>query len=322
MINSFEPFQAHKLVVCLQSEVIATLVESSISTSVGGRSCIYLSDNDSKTIKIMLKFLYTKNYEPSDAAGKLLCFEAKIYAAAEKYGIIALRHMAARNYETALEAEWNTESFPESLKLIYERSSGSDRLLKDIAINFAATKARELADQPAFAALCKENGQIGYEVLTASLKQTNLQSTSKAGLGRAIEPNREAEFRMTKEELVQKMKQELLRLDREESLGREKEEQQKRKDEAQRKGKARNTPIFGQNPSTVSTTPQSNKPDGVCANGHKIASNVYWATFVEGSRKCPTCNCKQINWSWSPSGPEVPKRKETQNEDRIQCAQQ
>ena len=52
---------------------------------------------------------------------------------------------------------------------MYDELPESDRLLKDVAIKAAASHIKELADRGEFAELCKENGEIAFDVLKAAM---------------------------------------------------------------------------------------------------------------------------------------------------------
>lgn len=147
--------------VCLQSTVLAAQADSS-STGI-----IDLAEDQAELVESMLQFLYFRDY--SEGPHPLL-FNAKMYAIAQKYEIPALEHLAARKYENTLETDWDTSQFVESLRFTHERASNTDEL-KEIAIHWAGLKAKTLAEEPAFADLCRERGDIGHAVLQASLHQ-------------------------------------------------------------------------------------------------------------------------------------------------------
>jgi hypothetical protein len=89
---------------------------------------------------------------------------------AEKYDIPALKTLAKIKFEAAVSSDWNTSALSESLRLMYDGLPDSDRLLKDVAIAAAAGHVKKLVDRGEFVALCKENGDITFDVLKASLR--------------------------------------------------------------------------------------------------------------------------------------------------------
>jgi hypothetical protein len=70
------------------------------------------------------------------------------------------------------------------LKIIFERTPESDRLLRDVAIVYAGKKARELMCRNDFVRLCKENAEICLAMFRESL------SVSSAAAQVALTPLR------------------------------------------------------------------------------------------------------------------------------------
>jgi hypothetical protein len=93
----------------------------------------------------------------------------RIFVMAEKYDIPALKILAKTKFEAAVSSDWNTFALSDSLRLMYDELPDSDRLLKDIAVEAAASHVKELVDRGDFVALCKGNGDIAFDVLKASL---------------------------------------------------------------------------------------------------------------------------------------------------------
>ena len=93
--------------------------------------------------------------------------------------IPTLKELATQKYEAILEDEWNSESFSESLLLMFDETPDTDRMLKDVAIKCAGEKSRELADRGEFAALFKERGEIGFEIFKASFNIPPVFVTTK-----------------------------------------------------------------------------------------------------------------------------------------------
>jgi hypothetical protein len=107
----------------------------------------------------------SKTVEPSEA----VLINTKVYIIGDKYDIQPLKDLATKKYGEALPNHWNSAPFVASLKLIYEGTLEKDRPLKDLAADTAAMHANELTDRGEFASLCKENGEITFDVLKASL---------------------------------------------------------------------------------------------------------------------------------------------------------
>jgi hypothetical protein len=134
-------------------------------------------------VQKFLEFLYKGDYsdkesgikEEASSAGRIdgsLLLDVKLYIMGDKYDVQRLKSLAKAKYETAVATEWNIDSsFSASLKLLYEETLDSDRFLKDIAMKTASDHAKELTDRGEFVSLCKENGEIAFDILKAWLNR-------------------------------------------------------------------------------------------------------------------------------------------------------
>lgn len=120
----------------------------------------------------MLKFLYTHDYDDgrsNDSAtpqlSSALSTNVKVYVMGDRYDIQPLKALATKKYEEVAEETWDTQYFPASLRLLYEQTLDSDRLLKETALKVAAFHAKDLLNRGEFVALCKESGDIAIDVL-------------------------------------------------------------------------------------------------------------------------------------------------------------
>jgi hypothetical protein len=110
-----------------------------------------------------------------DTSPELLKHTA-VWLLGDEKDIPGLKDLAARKYANALPHGWNSEEFCKSLERIYEESPDSDPKLRNIAINFAGSKARQLIERGDFADLWEEKGYIGLEVFRAFLSVTGATS--------------------------------------------------------------------------------------------------------------------------------------------------
>ncbi|PQE06300.1 BTB POZ domain protein [Rutstroemia sp. NJR-2017a BBW] len=183
-------FRVHRNVVCLQSKPLAAHVDGVFLEAVTGE--INLPDDHPAILERLIKFLYTGDFdatpspsevvaeEPSGEVGSetvngsldTLTICTRIFVMAEKYDIPALKTLAKTKFEAAVSSDWNTSALSESLRLMYDGLPDSDRLLKDVAVAAAAGHVKELVDRGEFVALCKDNGDIAFDVLKASLSPT------------------------------------------------------------------------------------------------------------------------------------------------------
>jgi hypothetical protein len=98
-----------------------------------------------------------------------LLMNAKVYVIAEKYDVGALKTLATKKYKEVLPRTWNSPSFIASLALLYDETPDTDCLLREVALNAAGEHAKDLVDRGEFAGLCRERGEIAFDVLKASL---------------------------------------------------------------------------------------------------------------------------------------------------------
>lgn len=101
------------------------------------------------------------------SADLLLC--TKTYIMADQFAIAALKVAAKVKYEESLPAGWNSMAFSSSLVLMFESTLEKDRMLKDVAIRYAAKKAATLRNRGEFMTMCKQNAEICFDILSASL---------------------------------------------------------------------------------------------------------------------------------------------------------
>jgi hypothetical protein len=94
-----------------------------------------------------------------------------------------LKTLAKEKYESVLFAEWNFTSFVSCLELVYAEASETDRLLKDVAIEAAASHVKELVSSRESADLCKY-GEIGLDVLKTSFSSESTSKTAKQRTGK------------------------------------------------------------------------------------------------------------------------------------------
>jgi hypothetical protein len=147
------------------------------------KSGVISLEEDPQTFESVVKFLYTSDYSNSldptttttagiastnfGTTSQDLIVHTGVYISAEKWDIPALKKLAAKKFEDALPLEGKTSSFAESLCLMFEETPENDRLLKHVALKFAGNNYKELISMGEFRAMCKKNGEVAIEVLTA-----------------------------------------------------------------------------------------------------------------------------------------------------------
>lgn len=101
---------------------------------------------------------------------KALVTNAKVYILAEQYDVQLLKHIALNKYGEILPHTWNSISFVESLRLIYDGTPDGTEMdmLRKAATQVAGEHAKELMRREEFRALCKERGDIASDVMEAT----------------------------------------------------------------------------------------------------------------------------------------------------------
>lgn len=104
-----------------------------------------------------------------------LLTNTQVYIMAEKYDVQGLKELAKIKYEELVDYYWRRPSFVTTLRLLFEGTPESDPLMK-VAIKTAGQNARELVDKGEFATLCKECGELGFEIFKASMEDDDKEN--------------------------------------------------------------------------------------------------------------------------------------------------
>jgi hypothetical protein len=94
-----------------------------------------------------------------------LLINAKTYIIADKYDIHLLKEWAVTKYKEVLPATWNSTSFVESARLIYENTLDDDRMLREVIIQKASENVKALFGRGEFVELLQSHGDFAIEVL-------------------------------------------------------------------------------------------------------------------------------------------------------------
>ncbi|KAE8446181.1 hypothetical protein EG329_012406 [Mollisiaceae sp. DMI_Dod_QoI] len=160
-------WKVHRVVVCLQSKPLSAAINGNFKEAQTG--VIDLSDHEPGIVNHMIQFMYEGDYKvehpevevkeegvtetrviadeaTATAAAELLAHTA-VYLLAEEKDIPALKILATKKYTSALPLGWNSGNFCTTLKEIYENTPENDRMLWEVAIAFAGSKAKELMDR-------------------------------------------------------------------------------------------------------------------------------------------------------------------------------
>lgn len=107
-----------------------------------------------------------------------LLTNTQVYIMAEKYDVQPLRALAKTNYEELVNSCWETSAFVTTLRLLHEGTPEGDPLM-EIAIKNAThpRHLKELRSNKEFAHLCKEKGDLCFDMLSTS---SNMEVTNKS----------------------------------------------------------------------------------------------------------------------------------------------
>jgi hypothetical protein len=103
--------------------------------------------------------------QPAELSASSLLINAKTYIIGDKYDIMSLKEWAVTKYKEVLPATWNSTSFIESARLIFENTPESDLMLREVIIQKVTENAKALFDHSEFVALLQSHGDFATEVL-------------------------------------------------------------------------------------------------------------------------------------------------------------
>ncbi|KAL2062698.1 hypothetical protein VTL71DRAFT_5770 [Oculimacula yallundae] len=183
-------FNVHRAIVCTRSKVLAAMMDTGFEESVSRQ--IKLVEDDSEVISEVIRYIYTNRYgvtrdisqdaSKSAAAraststeatgewideldGAPLVFHTKVYIAADKYDVPALKILATEKFEKAVKLLWETEAFSQAARLLWENTMASDRLLRDVVAQVSRKNLKILLDRAEFTDLLEARGDFCLDVL-------------------------------------------------------------------------------------------------------------------------------------------------------------
>ncbi|RPA72591.1 POZ domain-containing protein [Ascobolus immersus RN42] len=98
-----EEFKVHKAILCPQSEFFRGCVESGMKESITNE--IELVDENVAEVKMMLHYIYLEDF-PDDLLDHYLMLCLRLFALADKYGVLGMKKKAVDQLEYYL-AEWS-----------------------------------------------------------------------------------------------------------------------------------------------------------------------------------------------------------------------
>ncbi|CZR66719.1 uncharacterized protein PAC_16620 [Phialocephala subalpina] len=180
--------RVHRAIVCPRSQVLSAAVDGAFKEALSQE--IFLEEDEPLIVAKMIDFLYCLDYDdhrldagfqgtesipavdetaaaepPTGLNASSLLVNAKTYIIADKYNIQSLKEWAVTKYKEVVPATWNSASFVESARLIFENTPESDRMLREIIIRKASENVKALFDRSEFVTLLQGHGDFTMEVL-------------------------------------------------------------------------------------------------------------------------------------------------------------
>ena len=102
---------------------------------------------------------------------KALLINARMSILGSQFKLEGLQQLAKQKYLKALNVEGLTDSFIESLKILYQARFEHDHLIKNTAISFAGIKYPFLIEQASFKTMLQKDGKMAFRVLKAAAER-------------------------------------------------------------------------------------------------------------------------------------------------------
>ena len=130
---------------------------------------IKLEGDDVHAVRAMLRFMYASDYDSSSDEGQIstILLHVKIYGAAEKYGVSALKRRAQEKFEASLKTNWDLDDLPRIVSEIYGSTPPNDRGLRDAIVKSTYKHVRKLLKKTNFLTVLEE--KVGFAAMMTQL---------------------------------------------------------------------------------------------------------------------------------------------------------
>ncbi|KAL8375997.1 hypothetical protein RB595_007213 [Gaeumannomyces hyphopodioides] len=171
-------YKLHKSIVCPRSHFFAAACRGHFKEACEGK--ISLPEDDPQIVDLMVHYFYHLDYHASiESHGtqhdrdlvddeKILGWElpthAKVYAMAEKYGVVGLKAVARRKFEAAVNCAWHQSHFIKAAREAYGSTVETDRPLRD-AVSAKFEARPDLLNVAEAQNLLQEVPMLAYDVL-------------------------------------------------------------------------------------------------------------------------------------------------------------
>ena len=173
---------------------------------------ITLNDDDPSTVRRILTYLYTLDYDDADASqavavaasqnadSNVLDSSSKpeaiddattshrkrmnnvlIYALADKYNIPALKELAKTKFQNC-KAGYSYSLYRDVISAVYESTPDTDSGLRDIVILECAKEVEDILDEERVAPMIRDNGSLSLGLLREVVKQKEVTQTKTTDL--------------------------------------------------------------------------------------------------------------------------------------------
>lgn len=149
---------------------------------------IDLSDDDSVIVRKMLEYFYTLNYTTNypDAYVRI-DIQARMYAIADKYGIKALKTIAALNFQSEFphaveQAAWRSELLQELVSIVeavYNTTPESDTTLRCTVATCIWGKLYFLSVSPNFKKMLAQILDLAFDLVMKTSRRQKCENIKK-----------------------------------------------------------------------------------------------------------------------------------------------
>ncbi|OJJ42308.1 hypothetical protein ASPZODRAFT_125791, partial [Penicilliopsis zonata CBS 506.65] len=195
-------FKTHRAVVCMQSHFFHSALSDGFKETVS--QAVSLPEDDPETIKRVLHFLYLQDYDeledtvPSGQAtediSKPKCdnhtqikaaadMTIQVYIAADKFGILPLKTLAADKFSEWAASNWQSPVFAEVVADVMTLIPPHDTGLRDIVARTIAENTYQLMRQDEILRLLERFGGLGMSVLATLASRGMVKLANEMELG-------------------------------------------------------------------------------------------------------------------------------------------
>ncbi|PGH08560.1 hypothetical protein GX51_01079 [Blastomyces parvus] len=156
-------FRVHKIVICSHSEYFLRMLNGEWKETA--EDVITLKD-DPRTIEAMINFMYGFDYTNSYGGhiSPMIVF-AKLYAAAEFYGIPVLKEQVKTKFTAAARTDWDRDDFPGIIREISTTTLPTDPTLRTILAVTATEHITLLLQKDEFMHALERCGDFAADVV-------------------------------------------------------------------------------------------------------------------------------------------------------------